>query len=113
MRAVLLAIVLLAVCAVLGVRAYQDWQRLQAPSTTRAEDTTRIRPWMTVRYIANAHHVPVATLADRLGAPPDGRATLIDLARQHGVPQAEEVDQARQAVGDLVRATPTAGVGQT
>jgi hypothetical protein len=104
----MLAALLLGLCVLLGVRAYQDWQRLHAPQATRVADTTRIRGWMTVRYIADAHRVPVAVLADRLGAPSDGRTTLIELARRRGVPPNEEVDLARQAVAELVQATPTA-----
>ena len=114
--AVRLALPVLAVLAVgLGIvlvlHAYEDWQSLRRPATVRMQDTSPIRGWMTVRFIANAHRVPVPALAARLDAPPDGQITLDELARERGVPPALEQEQARQAVAELVRAQPSSSSG--
>jgi hypothetical protein len=108
-RALLLIAVLIALGAgALAARAYEDWQSLQRPIVVRVQDTTRIRGWMTVRFIANAHGVPVDALAARLGAPPRGNITLNELARARGVSPREEEDAARAAVAELRGAPPPA-----
>jgi hypothetical protein len=103
------AVVLLVGAGVLGLRAYQDWQNLQQPLPTRLGDTSRIQPWMTVRFIANSHRAQVSALATQLGAPVGGNVTLTQLARMRGVPVPQVVEDARQAVATLRSATPAAG----
>lgn len=106
---VLLGLVLVAVAAVCAMQAYQAWQMLHRPPAVRAEDTSRIRAWMSVRLIATAHQVSAVDLAARLGAPADGNTTLLDLARRQGVPVAEMENRARQAVADLQTSSPGPG----
>jgi hypothetical protein len=95
-----LLVVLVLVTGALGVRAYEDWQMLQRPPLARLQDTSRIRGWMTVRFIANSHRVPVQALAQRLDAP-NGNVTLNQLAQARGMPPPEEESEARQAVAEL------------
>jgi hypothetical protein len=100
--AALVLVVLLAVAGgVLGARAYQDMLLLRRPATVRTQDTTRIRGWMTVRFVADAHGVPVESLAAQLGAPVGGGVTLDELARTRGVSSAQEVAAARDAITQL------------
>jgi hypothetical protein len=99
-------VLLVLVGGVLAARAYEDWRSLQRPPAVRLEDTSRIRPWMTVRFIARSFRVPLPELAAQLGAPPEGNVTLAQLARERRVPPSQEVDTARRAVDDLRAATP-------
>ncbi len=94
---------------VLGARAWQAWQALRRPATAQVADADSIRPWMDVRFIARTQHVPVAELAARLGAPPSGHVTLLDLARQRDVPVRQVEDEARRAVAELRAAGPREG----
>lgn len=96
-----LIVLLLLWAGVLAARAYEDWQSLQRPPAIRLQDTSRIQPWMTVRFIAISHRVPIGSLAAQLDAPPAGDVTLIQLARARGVPVAQEVDAARRSVADI------------
>jgi hypothetical protein len=100
--ATLVLVVLLAGAGgVLGARAYQDMLLLRRPASVRVEDTSRVRGWMTVRFVAQAHRVPVSALAAQLGAPADGDVTLDELARTRGVTPQEEVAAAREALARL------------
>lgn len=111
-----LGIVVLVVVAVfLSARAFQTWQVLRQAPAALTSDTGRIRPWMSVRLIARAHHVPLPELAARLGAAPSGNATLLDIARQRGIPVRDVEDETRRAVSDLqgreLRPSPAGGRG--
>lgn len=98
----LLVAALLILAGVLGVRAYQAWETLQAPPTHQlSTDPGRIRPWMTIRYAAHENHVSARQLADRLGASDSEDITLGDLADRNHVPVRKEIADARAAIADL------------
>jgi hypothetical protein len=105
MRRAVVALVLLALLVgaggLLGTRAYQDMLLLRQPAAVRTQDTSRIRGWMTVRFIAEAHHLAVDTLAAQLGAPPGGGVTLDQLAHMRGVSPEQQLADARAAVSQL------------
>jgi hypothetical protein len=103
------AVLLLIWAGVLAARAYQDWQSLRRAPAVRLQDTSRIQPWMTVRFIAMSHGVAVGSLAAQLGAPPGGNVTLFELARTRGISVPQEADATRRAVEDLRVAMATPG----
>ncbi|HEY2593841.1 MAG TPA: hypothetical protein VGK33_08065 [Chloroflexota bacterium] len=105
MRRAVVAVVLLALLVgaggLLGARAYQDVLVLRQPAAVRTQDTSRIRGWMTVRFIAEEHRLAVDTLAAELGAPPGGDVTLDQLAHMRGVSPEQQLADARATVSRL------------
>lgn len=106
---VLALVITLISAGVLAVHAYQDWQNLGRPTAESLGDTSRIQPWMTVRFVAMSHHVPITALAMQLGAPPGGNISLATLARVRNVPVSEELAIARDSVAQLRASSGTPG----
>jgi hypothetical protein len=107
----LLVVALIGLVMFFGLQGYRAWELLRRPTVVRVADTSGIRPWMTVRFIARAHRVPVADLATQLGGPADGSLTLRALAASQGVPEPELENKVRQAVAQLQATTSTPGPG--
>ncbi len=81
-RRLLIAALCLASLFTIGfsVRGAEHARRL------RARSAEPIEPWMNVRYIAHAYHVPPAVIHQALGLPPDrpDRRPLWQIAKSQG-----------------------------
>ena len=86
-----------------GMRTYRSFQLLQSAYAAGAPETSLIRPWMTVRYVATRYRVPEDALIARLGLPPetDPASSLLTLAERAGVPPLEYVQRFQRAVADV------------
>lgn len=87
------------VTVIFGVRAFH-----QVPHKKVDE---RIRPWMTINYVAHSHHVPPPVLYEALGLPPKPRdkRSIRQIARAQNI-RVEEVILALQQA--IERARPVA-----
>src|SRR3989344_8972497 len=67
----ILALCLIAALAtgVFGLRSYHSFLLLHSAYEAGAPDVGSIRPWMTLRYVAETYRVPEAALIARLGLP--------------------------------------------
>src|SRR5688572_210716 len=54
---------------VFGLRSYRSLVLLRSAMAIGAPDVSSVRPWMTLRYIADTYHVQVITLVGQLGLP--------------------------------------------
>ena len=79
----ILALCLIAALAtgVFGLRSYHSFLLLHSAYEAGAPDVASIRPWMTLRYVAETYRVPEAALIARLGLPaetvPDASLRLL------------------------------------
>ncbi|MCZ7562836.1 MAG: DedA family protein [Burkholderiales bacterium] len=86
----------------LGVRSYRTFQLLQSAYAVGLPDASTIRPWMTLRYVADAYRVPLPALRGRLGAPEDAApdATLKSLAEDADTALLAYVQRVQRAVAE-------------
>lgn len=101
--------VALIVCALallptvlLGLRTIRSFQLLQSAYAAGAAQTSSIRPWMTLAYVAGSYHLSepdlIATLA--LPANADPKASLKTLADQTGMPPLQFAQRVQRAVAN-------------
>jgi membrane protein DedA with SNARE-associated domain len=90
-----------------GLRAYRSFLLLRSAYEVGLPQSGSIRPWMTLRYVAAAYHVPEALLAARLTlpaeTPPD--ATLKSLAQREGLSPFSYVQRVQQTIADVAPST--------
>jgi membrane protein DedA with SNARE-associated domain len=86
-----------------GLRAYRSFLLLRSAYEVGMPQSGSIRPWMTLRYVAAAYHVPEALLTARLTlpaeTPPD--ATLKSLAQREGLSPFSYVQRVQQTIADV------------
>ncbi|MCO5100833.1 MAG: DedA family protein [Burkholderiaceae bacterium] len=101
-RRLLVALVLLAVVVtvVLGMRVWGTFTLLRSAYEAGAAQTSSVRPWMTLRYVAAAYRAPAAALREQLGLAPDTDpdTTLFVLATRAGVSPPEYVRRVQLAI---------------
>ena len=103
----LLAIVIaasLAVSAFYGLRSYRTFLLLQSAQLIDAPETSSVRGWMTLDYLANTYAVDLARLKNAL-AVPDGTAsgtTIRTLAEHRGVSVFTMVAEVQKAIATLL-----------
>ena len=114
LRRLTLALCVIATLAtgVFGVRTYNSLLLLRSAYATGAPEVSSIRPWMTLRYVAETYHVPEAALIARLDLPaetvPD--ASLRSLAKRKKQSVLEYVQRVQRVVVEVVPSG-TAGHG--
>ena len=54
---------------VFGLRSFRSFVLLRSAIAIGAPDVSSVRPWMTLRYIADTYHVPATTLVGQLELP--------------------------------------------
>jgi hypothetical protein len=82
----------IAVTIIFGVRAFH-----QAP---HKKVDQRIRPWMSVKYVARAHRVPPQVLYEALALPPAPRdkRSIKQIARAQNLPVEEVIIALQKAI---------------
>jgi membrane protein DedA with SNARE-associated domain len=86
-----------------GLRTTRSLQLLRSAYETGAPETSSIRPWMTLRYVATRYRVPEDGLAARLGLAPetDVETSLRALAERSGLAPIDYVPRVQQAIADV------------
>jgi hypothetical protein len=76
-------LVLAALLLVLGMTAFYTVRVVRFMAFTRFGEEVPIRGWMSVKYVAHTHHVPVSVLNESIGLPADSeeRTPLREIAR--------------------------------
>ena len=99
----------------LALRTYGSFQLLRSAYEAGAPETSSIRAWMTLKFVADTYRIPAAALADRLGLPPetDPDSTLKSIATQAGVSPYQYVQRVQHAVAELGAHNGTAGANET
>jgi len=71
MRLILFAsfVILMLTVVIFSRRAYHSFLLLRSAYELGAPDVSSIRPWMTLRYIAETYRVPETALREHLGLP--------------------------------------------
>lgn len=92
--------------AVFGLRSYHSFVLLRSAYAAGTPEVGSIRPWMTLRYVAETYRVPETALIARLGLPAETvpEASLLLLAEQGGQSPFEYVQRVQRAVAE---ATPS------
>jgi len=101
--AVVLCVLLTIPTLWFGRHAYGSFVLLRSAYEAGAPDTSSIRPWMTLTYIADAYHVAAAPLVAELGLPAttDPSTNLRAAARVAGISPLAYVEKVQQAVAAL------------
>ncbi len=99
----------LAVCALavvsalwLGVRTFRSFELLQSAYAAGASQTSSIRGWMTLDYVAAAYRLAGLELIVALGLPPetDPAISIKQLADQTQVSPLQYVQKVQRAIGE-------------
>jgi hypothetical protein len=82
----------IVVIVVFGIRAFH-----QAP---RKKSSERIRPWMSIKYVARAHRVPPQVLYEALDLPPktQDKRSIKQIARAQNLPVEEVILVLQKAI---------------
>ena len=103
-RRILIALVVAATIptALFALRAYNSLLLLHSAYEVGKPDVSHIRPWMTLRYLTNAYHVPETALIERLGLTLETATgtTLLSLAQREKQSPFLYVQRVQQAVAD-------------
>jgi membrane-associated protein len=104
-RWLLLALALVMAWQSVGfaTRAYGSALLLRSAYELGAPEVAQIRPWMTLRYLADTYRVPEAALVERLGLEPETGAerTLRALARERRLDSFHYVQRAQEAIAAI------------
>jgi membrane-associated protein len=104
-RGGLLILLLAALVASLasGARTYRSLILLQSAQELGAADTSSIRPWMTIEYVAAVYGVDEEALLSELGvsADTDAQSTLRSLAEERGTTPFTYVQSVQSAVANI------------
>lgn len=86
-----------------GLRTTRSFQLLRSAYEAGAPETSSIRPWMTLRYVATRYRVPEDGLIARLGLAPetDAELSLRSLAERDALSPIDYVRRIQQAVADV------------
>lgn len=104
-RGLLLAlfVVVTVLTAVFALRTYHSLLLLRSAYAVGAPEVSSIRPWMTLRYMAETYHVPEAALMSHLDLPEqtDPNASMRSLAERERQSPFEYVRRVQRAVGEV------------
>ena len=86
-----------------GLRTTRSFQLLRSAYAAGAPETSSLRPWMTLRYVATRYRVPQDRLIARLALPPetDAETSLRSLAERGGLSPIDYVPRVQQAIADV------------
>jgi len=119
MRLILFAsfVILMLTVVIFSRRASHSFLLLRSAYELGAPDVSSIRPWMTLRYIAETYRVPETALRERLGLPSasDPHISLRALARQRNLSPLQDVQRVQHAIVELrgLSPPPSAGASET
>jgi membrane protein DedA with SNARE-associated domain len=104
---ILLAVVIVAslvVTVLYGLRSYRTFVLLESAQMIDAPETSSVRGWMTLDYLANAYAIDLARLKDVLGVPEGtaGGTTIRTLAQQRGLSVFDMVAEVQKAIASLL-----------
>jgi membrane protein DedA with SNARE-associated domain len=109
------AIVAAASTILFGVRSYRSLILLRSAYQVGLPQSSSVRAWMTLGYVATAYHVSEPQLTARLeldvNTPSD--TTLKALAEQAQIPLLQYVQRVQQALADSVIAQPVTGASSS
>lgn len=117
---VVLVLLSAAAAAILGLRTYRTYTLLVAAYAVGQPEVSRVRPWMTLRYVAAAYNATEAALRERLGVPPAASSdtTLKALAARAGISPPDYLLRVQRAIAEETSArgaarggTPTPALG--
>ncbi len=101
-RRLLVVFVVLATVAtaVLGMRTWGTFTLLRSAYEAGVPQTSSVRPWMTLRYVATTYRAPEAALREQLQVPTDTDPdrTLLSLAKRTGVSPPDYVRRVQLAI---------------
>ncbi|MBI4182721.1 MAG: DedA family protein [Proteobacteria bacterium] len=101
----LTALVVVAIVATVmfGMRSYRSFLLLRSAYEAGSADVSRVRPWMTLRYVANTYRAPESALIQRLGLSPETApgASLKSLAERQGISPFRYVQRVQKALVDV------------
>jgi membrane protein DedA with SNARE-associated domain len=105
-----LAVMSALTAMVFGLRSYRSFVLLRSAIAIGAPDVSGVRPWMTLRYIADTHHVQATTLVGQLELPAetDLDADLGSLAEREAQPRIQYVQRVQLAIVQSQRRLPSA-----
>ncbi|MDT3678059.1 MAG: DedA family protein [Burkholderiaceae bacterium] len=97
---VLLVVLATAASAILGLRTCRTYMLLSSAYEAGVPQTSSVRPWMTLGFVAATYRTPEAALWDGLGLPAqtDADTTLLALAERAGVSPANYLPQVQRAI---------------
>jgi membrane protein DedA with SNARE-associated domain len=103
----------LALTALFGLRSFRTLLLLQSAQQTGLAETSALRGWMTLRYVADTYRIDDDALIEALRLPPDldRRTTLRSLAEQRGVAPFDYVRSVQAAVAAVAARRPTPDTG--
>lgn len=86
-----------------ALRTYSSLQLLRSAYEAGAPETSAIRGWMTLKFVANTYHIPALALTGRLGLPAetDLNASLKSIAEHTGLSPYQYVLRVQRAVADV------------
>lgn len=84
-------------------RTYASIHLLRSAYEAGAPETSAIRGWMTLNFVADTYHVAAPALTDRLGLPKetDLNASLKSVAEQSGLSPYQYIPRVQRAVAEL------------
>jgi len=104
-RRLLVALVVVTTAATifLGMRTWGTFTLLRSAYEAGVPQTSSVRPWMTLRYVAATYRVPEAALREelRLPADTDPDTTLFSLAGRTGITAPDYVRRAQRAIATV------------
>jgi len=100
--------------AVYGLRSYHSFLLLRSAYAAGTPEVSSIRPWMTLRYVAETYHAPETTLIARLGlsAETDPDTSLRLLAQREERSPIEYTQRVQHAVVEVAPSGSTDRGGQ-
>lgn len=86
-----------------ALRTYGSLQLLHSAYEAGAPETSAIRGWMTLRFVAGTYHISASALTDRLELPADTdpNASLKSVAEQAGLSPYQYIQRVQRAVAGL------------
>jgi membrane protein YqaA with SNARE-associated domain len=100
--AVAALVVVVPVAALYGLRSYRSFVLLRSAYDVDAPQTSSVRGWMTLGYVAATYHVPQAVLARRLGLDgiADANTRLKSLGAREGLSPSQYVQRVQRAIAE-------------
>jgi membrane protein DedA with SNARE-associated domain len=100
--------------SIFGMRAYRTLLLLQSARELGVVETSAIRAWMTLRYVADSHNVDIEALTGRLQLQTsvDPNSTLRALAERDGQTPFAYVRNVQEAIAQIVASRPRAVMTQ-
>jgi membrane protein DedA with SNARE-associated domain len=113
-RAALVLTVLAALSSVwFGMRTYSSFVLLRSAYQVGMPQSSSVRGWMTIRYVATIYRVPESILIAHLGLPPDisSDTSLKSLAEREHISPFKYVQRVQQSLAEIASIAPSSDEG--